>query len=162
VSQRGLKLRASLLLTCLFILINSPRGSQAGGLSGAHHVPRCAYFYSRDTGLVQLTEFGTNEPVATDPIEPIARVHLSLADATSEIRFVSLANHKRAIESAVISEARAPASFLLRNARVIGYSPIRNERAHDDPQVELEITSWSLLKPDALRFPTHRIQDCST
>jgi hypothetical protein len=142
--------------------MTSPNAAQAGALSGADHLPRCAYFYSRDTGFVQLVEFGTNQKVAIDPIQPITRVHLSLVGATGESRFVRLANHKRAIASAIVSEARAPASFLLRNARVIGYSPLRNERAQNYPLVELEISSWSLLKPDAIRFPTRRDRDCST
>jgi hypothetical protein len=136
--------------------------AQADNPNGEEHLLRCAYFSSPDTGLVQLMEFGTNQQDAINPIGPVTRVQISLVSAKNEIPFIRLANQKRPITSAIISEAHASVSFQIHNARVIGYSPLRQIDIHTYPSVELEVTSWTLRSPGILGFPKHREIECST
>jgi hypothetical protein len=149
-----LMLSVSLLSLAIFT-----RVAHAASSGKTENLLPCAYFYSQATGFVQLLEFGTNQSDAINPIGPITRVHLSLVSTTNEIPFVRLANHKQSISLGFLSEARAPASFRIRNAHVIGYSPLLRST---QPSVELGVASWTTLKPDAIRFPKHRDIECLT
>jgi hypothetical protein len=156
---RLLAQRASTIITIrtlsfcssLAYVMSSPYAARAAHPSQADRAPVCAQFSSRETGTIAIVQLGTNQPDAVDPIGPVTRAHLSLARATDEVRFVRLANDHTSIASAVISGARADASFRIRRARVIGYSPIEPSQASTHPLIELEIGSWTALKQDNVR-----------
>jgi hypothetical protein len=146
-----LTIRTRSFCSTLAYVMSSPYAAQAAHPSQTDPAPVCAQFYSRETGLIPIVQLGTNQPEAVDPTRPVTRAHLSLARATDESRFVRLANNHTSIASAVISGANAEASFHIRRARVIGYSPIEPSRASTHPLVELEIGSWTALKQDNIR-----------
>lgn len=146
---RGRTIRIVAFCSNLSFVMTSLGMARAELRREAMPAPSCAQFYSHETGPIQIRELGTNQPDAVNPIGPITRVHVTLVTAKDEIRFVQLANERQPIASAVVTGVNADVSFHIRNARVIGYSPLRPLQPHTYPVVELEVRSWTALKPGA-------------
>jgi hypothetical protein len=110
-------------------------------------------FESVATGVVELTEFGTNQPDAVDPIRPVTRVHLLLESGDNGRRFIALAKRHQLLASATLTESRTGTILRLVNVRVIGFAmQASGNNVPHRMSVELSVQRCSPARDDRKTF----------